>query len=605
MKNKRRAKRQWCAKRMRNGHGEKKVWRRSSRAHSLRFLGRPTQFIVEIFAINDWTMQTRNVFSWLKKQITRSIFVSLMIYILTRTSISSAYPIFAQQGYENPREATGRIVCANCHLANKPVEIEVPQAFPSVVEEFWSIFPKYDLRNGWYKVLQPFINLENGNRSLILPLGTGARTTTPNVTHPPPRMAILLLVSWPQLLLVVIVRAQSLGGGSNSISRSSRKRTKSCLTASRTSGTFWPSAGAAFRSSRFSSRSSSVLSSKAEGADGACGSFGIIKFSIEPRSSDQIEYMIIKAQPKHQSQMIGFRLLFPGLSKIDFDFSGSPGSYRLVERPERERCFGGDVRPPAAFGQLKQEARKDIVEGSLSASRLKGSTSLTPWELAFRFASDLAFIPPPLPGFRLIVCYATEKESDCSGGFNKGGNKEGLRFCLSIRFDFTRAAKFSLSLGEGSMTALPIVETQSGDGWKCPIIARRAASMAPMLLRPNTIYKWDLHYEQAEKVDFEKEKGRPSCSPEKARCRRSLVKGTKLRAGTKLGMARFFINDAALPVSLLSLPLQQDMTLLVAIVAYLGADKMGGHGRSGVRASESLDPRPGAVAIQGRQRNNV
>ncbi len=30
----------------------------------------------------------------------------------------------AQQGYENPREATGRIVCANCHLANKPVDIE-------------------------------------------------------------------------------------------------------------------------------------------------------------------------------------------------------------------------------------------------------------------------------------------------------------------------------------------------------------------------------------------------------------------------------------------------------------------------------------------------
>ncbi|KAK2633659.1 hypothetical protein Ddye_032718 [Dipteronia dyeriana] len=26
-----------------------------------------------------------------------------------------------QAGFENPREATGRIVCANCHLANKPV----------------------------------------------------------------------------------------------------------------------------------------------------------------------------------------------------------------------------------------------------------------------------------------------------------------------------------------------------------------------------------------------------------------------------------------------------------------------------------------------------
>ncbi|KAI3668669.1 hypothetical protein L1987_88167 [Smallanthus sonchifolius] len=94
------------------------------------------QFIVEIFGINDWTMQTRNTFSWIKEQITRSISVSLMIYIITRTSISNAYPIFAQQGYENPREATGRIVCANCHLANKPVDIEVPQAvLPDTVFE--------------------------------------------------------------------------------------------------------------------------------------------------------------------------------------------------------------------------------------------------------------------------------------------------------------------------------------------------------------------------------------------------------------------------------------------------------------------------------------
>jgi len=41
---------------------------------------------------------------------------------------SEAYPLFAQQGYQNPREATGRIVCANCHLAQKAVDIEVPQA---------------------------------------------------------------------------------------------------------------------------------------------------------------------------------------------------------------------------------------------------------------------------------------------------------------------------------------------------------------------------------------------------------------------------------------------------------------------------------------------
>jgi apocytochrome f len=47
-----------------------------------------------------------------------------------------AYPIFAQQNYAYPREATGRIVCANCHLAQKPAEIEVPQAvLPDTVFE--------------------------------------------------------------------------------------------------------------------------------------------------------------------------------------------------------------------------------------------------------------------------------------------------------------------------------------------------------------------------------------------------------------------------------------------------------------------------------------
>jgi apocytochrome f len=50
--------------------------------------------------------------------------------------ISQAYPVFAQQNYKNPREANGRIVCANCHLAQKPVELEVPQAvLPNTVFE--------------------------------------------------------------------------------------------------------------------------------------------------------------------------------------------------------------------------------------------------------------------------------------------------------------------------------------------------------------------------------------------------------------------------------------------------------------------------------------
>jgi apocytochrome f len=50
--------------------------------------------------------------------------------------VAYAYPVFAQNAYQNPREATGRIVCANCHLAQKPVEIEVPQAvLPDTVFE--------------------------------------------------------------------------------------------------------------------------------------------------------------------------------------------------------------------------------------------------------------------------------------------------------------------------------------------------------------------------------------------------------------------------------------------------------------------------------------
>merc|ERR1712224_380795 len=50
--------------------------------------------------------------------------------------MGQAYPIFAQQNYKNPREANGRIVCTNCHLAQKPVELEVPQAvLPDTVFE--------------------------------------------------------------------------------------------------------------------------------------------------------------------------------------------------------------------------------------------------------------------------------------------------------------------------------------------------------------------------------------------------------------------------------------------------------------------------------------
>lgn len=41
---------------------------------------------------------------------------------------SNAYPVFAQQNYSNPRAANGKLACANCHLNQKAIEIEAPQA---------------------------------------------------------------------------------------------------------------------------------------------------------------------------------------------------------------------------------------------------------------------------------------------------------------------------------------------------------------------------------------------------------------------------------------------------------------------------------------------
>ncbi|KAB1219091.1 Apocytochrome f [Morella rubra] len=117
----------------------------------------------------------------IEEEITRSISISLMIYIITRTPISNAYPIFAQQGYENPREATGRIVCANCHLANKPVDIEVPQAvLPDTVFEAVVRIP-YDMQ-----LKQVLANGKKGalNVGAVLILPDGFELAPPIVFRP-------------------------------------------------------------------------------------------------------------------------------------------------------------------------------------------------------------------------------------------------------------------------------------------------------------------------------------------------------------------------------------------------------------------------------------
>ena len=55
-------------------------------------------------------------------------FIFIISSIPFSIKTSDAYPIYAQQGYTNPRAANGRIACANCHLAEKPVQIESPKA---------------------------------------------------------------------------------------------------------------------------------------------------------------------------------------------------------------------------------------------------------------------------------------------------------------------------------------------------------------------------------------------------------------------------------------------------------------------------------------------
>lgn len=86
------------------------------------------------------------------------------------TPQAHAYPIFAQQNYTNPREANGRIVCANCHLAQKPVELEVPQAvLPDSVFEA-SIQIPYDQN---LKQVQPGGKKGNMNVGMVLILPEG------------------------------------------------------------------------------------------------------------------------------------------------------------------------------------------------------------------------------------------------------------------------------------------------------------------------------------------------------------------------------------------------------------------------------------------------
>ena len=91
-----------------------------------------------------------NPSSFLKNSLL--LIFSLVIFIFPKESF--AFPIYAQQAYENPREANGRIVCANCHLAQKPTEFEAPTSvlpdtvFETIVKIPYDITKKQIVGNG-------------------------------------------------------------------------------------------------------------------------------------------------------------------------------------------------------------------------------------------------------------------------------------------------------------------------------------------------------------------------------------------------------------------------------------------------------------------------
>lgn len=64
-------------------------------------------------------------------RLQQALLVALVVVVsfAINPGTAAAYPFWAQQtAPETPREATGRIVCANCHLAEKPAEVKLPMS---------------------------------------------------------------------------------------------------------------------------------------------------------------------------------------------------------------------------------------------------------------------------------------------------------------------------------------------------------------------------------------------------------------------------------------------------------------------------------------------
>merc|ERR1711920_964793 len=101
-------------------------------------MGISSNFIVIFFRDRDSVVNKKLIYIYLKSILTMAtnkFFKSLLFTLTIAISLfgfclenASAYPVFAQQGYSNPRAANGKLACANCHLNQKAIEIEAPQA---------------------------------------------------------------------------------------------------------------------------------------------------------------------------------------------------------------------------------------------------------------------------------------------------------------------------------------------------------------------------------------------------------------------------------------------------------------------------------------------
>ncbi len=78
------------------------------------------------YAVTWQTFKQAMVRTGLLVAVTVAIFL-INAFVFPQTA--AAYPFWAQQTAPiTPRDATGRLACANCHLAQKPADVEIPQS---------------------------------------------------------------------------------------------------------------------------------------------------------------------------------------------------------------------------------------------------------------------------------------------------------------------------------------------------------------------------------------------------------------------------------------------------------------------------------------------